>query len=306
MDKLWQTAGIWSYSGVCQFIDRWPQESHADGSTTFAAPAQAAKIGLARIWHSKQILGTETGWWFQGLWKIFVNGKDYPWLSHIFWNKTCSKPPIRRGLVIPNFLLRGRYMKQWSKISALGFGEMHSLLQAPWRWTWRWFPNKNTIYSGWLPIGAAAKTRVPTRNSACFKRLLQYDLTSAGILSDMKLSPKKGFLSVSLRIRQTKSSTDFFNGHCSCMWITGRVAARCFRSRADFQLLVAKGASLSRLAQSQPFGHTFPDEKHKGMLQMEVRKRIEKSIEIPTDSWMILGYPLVISYSLLLKMAQSN
>ena len=96
-------------------IDRWLQESFGDGSTTFAAPAQAAKIGLARIWHSKQILGTETA-----LWKILVNGKDYP---IYYGNNKCSKPPIRRGLVIPNFLLQ-RKMKQWSKISALGFGEM--------------------------------------------------------------------------------------------------------------------------------------------------------------------------------------
>ena len=162
---------------------------------------------------------------------------------------------------------------------------MHSLLQAP----WRWFPIKNPIYSGWLPIGAAAKTRVPTRKQCLFQETSTVWLKHQQEFIVIWSFPQNNGFCISLRIRQTKSSTDFFYGRCSCMWITRRVAARCFRSRADFQLLVAKGASLSTLARSQPFGHTFPDEKHKGMLQMEVRKRIEKSIEIPTDSWIPSG-----------------
>ena len=34
-----------------------------------------------------------SGWWFQPLWKILVNGKDYP--IYIMENKQCLKPPTR-------------------------------------------------------------------------------------------------------------------------------------------------------------------------------------------------------------------
>ena len=42
-----------------------------------------------------------SGWWVQPLWKILVNGKDYPIYDG---NKTCLKPPASYLLVIINEL----------------------------------------------------------------------------------------------------------------------------------------------------------------------------------------------------------
>ena len=38
------------------------------------------------------VLPTNTGWWFEPLWKILVNWDDY---SQYMGNKKCSKPPTR-------------------------------------------------------------------------------------------------------------------------------------------------------------------------------------------------------------------
>ena len=53
-----------------------------------------------------------TGWWFESLWKILVNGKND--IPYIMENKQCSKPPtIDIWLIIDSLiilkLLRGKF-----------------------------------------------------------------------------------------------------------------------------------------------------------------------------------------------------
>ena len=86
----WSTVGMWQ-NGVLFFSATGPYES-----------GFICRNGTAPRWYSGWLVlldgdspNNMAGWWFQALWKILVNGKDYPIYIYIMENKKCLKPPTR-------------------------------------------------------------------------------------------------------------------------------------------------------------------------------------------------------------------
>ena len=65
-----------------------------------------------------------TGWWFQPLWKILVNGKDD--IPYIMENKKCSKPPTRYIYISSSY----QYM-EYTKVAT--FGRWSHALEKRWQ-----------------------------------------------------------------------------------------------------------------------------------------------------------------------------
>ena len=61
------------------------------------------------------------GWWFQPLWKILVNGKDYP----IYYGKKCLKPPTRNPFKHKSAVARFQ-IPCWSHSSAFPQPSSHT------------------------------------------------------------------------------------------------------------------------------------------------------------------------------------
>ena len=95
---LFQWCAYWIYLKHRDFLLSALKPNRSQVSTMVRIPWQ--KNGLfvcvTSIWRVKP--KPKAAWWFQPLWKISVNGKDYP---IYYGKKTCSKPPTRKCLSLP-------------------------------------------------------------------------------------------------------------------------------------------------------------------------------------------------------------
>ena len=83
----------------------WPPNHNPSGGAFRFSAANFSPVAWLRRWCCEDTpswsskwncqLETHTGWWFQPLWKILVNGKDYPIYCG---KKKCSKPPTSISL----------------------------------------------------------------------------------------------------------------------------------------------------------------------------------------------------------------